>query len=71
MLPDSGDVESVVLGLDGVAFGIRRGSLFIDMSTIAPGTARKVAQEMRARYRLVGSDRESGRPLRKGRRAAR
>jgi 2-hydroxy-3-oxopropionate reductase len=49
MLPDSGDVESVVLGLDGVAFGIRRGSLFIDMSTIAPATARKVAQEMRAR----------------------
>jgi 2-hydroxy-3-oxopropionate reductase len=49
MLPDSGDVEAVVLGLDGVAFGIRRGSLYVDMSTIAPGTARKVAQEMRAR----------------------
>jgi 2-hydroxy-3-oxopropionate reductase len=49
MLPDSGDVEAVVLGLDGVAFGIRRGSLYVDMSTIAPATARKVAQEMRAR----------------------
>jgi 2-hydroxy-3-oxopropionate reductase len=43
MLPDSPDVESVVLGTDGVAQGIASGSLFIDMSTIAPATARKVA----------------------------
>ena len=48
MLPDSPDVEQVVLGPDGVAEGIRAGSLFVDMSTIAPGTARKVYETLQA-----------------------
>jgi 2-hydroxy-3-oxopropionate reductase len=39
MLPDSPQVEEVVLGPDGVLEGIREGSVFIDMSTIAPSTA--------------------------------
>ncbi|MEA2212833.1 MAG: 2-hydroxy-3-oxopropionate reductase [Solirubrobacteraceae bacterium] len=43
MLPDSPDVETVVLGPDGVAEGIREGSLYVDMSTIAPATSRQVA----------------------------
>jgi 2-hydroxy-3-oxopropionate reductase len=43
MLPDSPDVEAVVLGPEGVADGIREGSLYIDMSTIAPATSRRVA----------------------------
>ena len=42
MLPDSPDVEDVVLGEDGVAEGLREGGLLIDMSTIAPATARAV-----------------------------
>lgn len=42
MLPDSPQVEEVVLEKDGVLEGIRKGSLFIDMSTIAPSTAREV-----------------------------
>jgi 2-hydroxy-3-oxopropionate reductase len=46
MLPDSPDVESVVFGTDGVASGIRAGALFIDMSTIAPATARSIAQRL-------------------------
>jgi len=49
MLPDSPDVEQVVLGPDGVAEGIRAGSLFVDMSTIAPGTARKVYETLQAK----------------------
>ena len=49
MLPDSPDVEQVVLGPDGVAEGIRAGSLFVDMSTIAPGTARKVYETLHAK----------------------
>ena len=49
MLPDSPDVEGVVFGPDGIAAGIRRGSLYIDMSTIAPATARKVAAELHER----------------------
>ena len=44
MLPDSPDVESVVLGSHGVAAGIKKGAIYIDMSTIAPASARKVAE---------------------------
>jgi 2-hydroxy-3-oxopropionate reductase len=43
MLPDSPDVEAVYLGEDGVIAGARRGELLIDMSSIAPAVARKVA----------------------------
>lgn len=46
MLPDSPQVEEVVFGEDGVLEGIRKGSVFIDMSTIAPLTARKVYAAM-------------------------
>jgi 2-hydroxy-3-oxopropionate reductase len=42
MLPDSPDVEDVVLGAGGVAEGLRPGALLVDMSTIAPATARRV-----------------------------
>jgi 2-hydroxy-3-oxopropionate reductase len=49
MLPDSPDVEQVVLGPDGVVDGIRSGSLFVDMSTIAPGTARNVYDALKAK----------------------
>ena len=46
MLPDSPEVEDVVSGNDGVLNGLQAGSLFIDMSTIAPATAKKVHQLM-------------------------
>lgn len=36
MLPDSDDVESVVLGKNGVVEGIKSGGIVIDMSTISP-----------------------------------
>lgn len=49
MLPDSPDVEAVALGPDGVIEGVRPGQLYIDMSTIAPQVAVKVADEMRER----------------------
>ncbi len=42
MLPDSPDVEQVVLGPAGVLAGIKKGMLYIDMSTIAPSTSRKI-----------------------------
>ena len=42
ILPDSPEVESVVLGENGVLEGIQAGTLFIDMSTIAPSTAKKM-----------------------------
>ncbi|HVW61050.1 MAG TPA: 2-hydroxy-3-oxopropionate reductase [Puia sp.] len=49
MLPDSPEVVEVVSGKDGVLESIRKGSLFIDMSTIAPATAKNVYEWMRQR----------------------
>ncbi|MCI0475803.1 MAG: 2-hydroxy-3-oxopropionate reductase [Anaerolineales bacterium] len=48
MLPDSPQVEEVILGKDGVLEGLRAGALVIDMSTILPSVARRVAQAVRA-----------------------
>jgi len=45
MVPDSPDVEAVYLSEDGVLAGVREGTLLIDMSTISPVTAKKVAEE--------------------------
>src|SRR5262245_18302545 len=42
MLPDSPQVEQVVLGPQGMLEGIRKSSLFIDMSTIAPSAAKNL-----------------------------
>lgn len=44
MLPDSPEVEAVVFGPDGVLEGIRKGILFVDMSTIAPATSEKISK---------------------------
>lgn len=41
-LPDSPEVEAIVLGENGVAEGLSKGDLFIDMSTIAPASAIKI-----------------------------
>lgn len=46
MLPDSPEVEDVVLGKEGVLEGMKKGDLFIDMSTIAPSTAIKIDRLM-------------------------
>lgn len=45
MLPDSPDVESVVLGKGGIVEGARPGSVLIDMSTISPAVTRRIAAE--------------------------
>ena len=45
MLPDSPQVEEVILGKNGVLKGAKTGSLIIDMSSIAPKTAIKIAAE--------------------------
>ena len=46
MLPDSPDVERVALGPDGLVEGLSAGSIYVDMSTIAPTVAVKVAQTL-------------------------
>lgn len=43
MVPDSPNVEDVYLSDDGVLVGVRPGALLIDMSTISPVTAIRVA----------------------------
>jgi 2-hydroxy-3-oxopropionate reductase len=48
MLPDSPDVEAVLRGPDGVFAGAAQGTLLIDMGTISPVVARRLAQEARA-----------------------
>jgi 2-hydroxy-3-oxopropionate reductase len=49
VVPDSPDVEDVVLGENGVLSAAREGLLLIDMSTIRPDTARRVGQAAQAR----------------------
>lgn len=46
MLPDSPDVELVALGADGLIEGVSEGDIYVDMSTIAPSVAVKVAEAM-------------------------
>ena len=49
VLPDSPDVEQVALGPDGLIEGAHPGLIYIDMSTIAPAVAVRVAQTLRER----------------------
>ena len=43
MVPDSADSEAAILGPSGVLEGASRGSVVIDMSSIAPGSSQKIA----------------------------
>ena len=45
-LPDSPEVESIVLGNEGVIEGLSTGNMFIDMSTISPSTTAIINQAM-------------------------
>jgi 2-hydroxy-3-oxopropionate reductase len=49
MLPNSPDVEQVVLGRDGVIEGARPGMILLDMSTISPLVSQKVGAALAAR----------------------
>jgi 3-hydroxyisobutyrate dehydrogenase len=48
MLPNSPEVEEVVLGVGGVLEGARPGLIVVDMSTIAPEASQKFAQRCAA-----------------------
>ena len=49
VLPDSPDVDELAFSEDGVLANARPGSIFIDMSTIRPATARAVAEAGKAK----------------------
>src|SRR5918998_3389397 len=46
MVVDGAQVEAMILGEDGALAGARPGTLFVDMSTIAPATARSLAERL-------------------------
>ncbi|MBE0684943.1 MAG: NAD-binding protein [Anaerolineaceae bacterium] len=45
-LPDSPDVEKIVLGENGIIFGGKPDLIFVDNSTIKPAVARKIADSL-------------------------
>jgi len=45
-LPDSPDVEQVVLGRGGIVEGLQPGMIYVDNSTIKPEVARRIAAEL-------------------------
>jgi 2-hydroxy-3-oxopropionate reductase len=45
-LPDTPDVEKVVLGKNGIIEGVHEGLIFVDNSTIKPASARRIAGEL-------------------------
>jgi 3-hydroxyisobutyrate dehydrogenase len=49
MLPSAANVEAVYLGANGVIEGAGAGRLCVDMSTIDPGTSRRVADRLKNR----------------------
>ncbi|MBV9880747.1 MAG: 2-hydroxy-3-oxopropionate reductase [Gemmatirosa sp.] len=48
MVPDTPDVERVLFGPDGVAEGLRAGTVVVDMSSISPIATRAFAERLRA-----------------------
>ena len=49
VLPSSSHVEAVYLGAGGVAEGVAKGRLCVDMSTIEPAVSQRVAERLRER----------------------
>jgi 2-hydroxy-3-oxopropionate reductase len=49
MLPNSPEVKEAVLGAHGVIDGVRRGTILVDMSSIAPSVSRQVAAALDAK----------------------
>jgi 2-hydroxy-3-oxopropionate reductase len=46
MLPNSEHVKSVVLGADGIIEGAKRGTIFVDMSSISPVVSKELAETL-------------------------
>jgi 2-hydroxy-3-oxopropionate reductase len=48
MVPDTPDVEEALFGPDGVASGIKRGAIVVDMSSISPTATKRFAETLLA-----------------------
>jgi len=53
MLPNSPHVKEVVLGENGILEGARKGTIFIDMSSIAPLVSRELAEKLAEKVFLL------------------
>ena len=63
MLPNSPQVEAVALGADGIIDHARPGTLLIDMSSIAPLAAQKIAAGLQAKgIRMIDAPVSGGEP---------
>ena len=63
MLPDSPQVKEVVMGKSGVLEGAKKGSIIIDMSSIAPSTAKEVHDAAKAKgVRMIDAPVSGGQP---------
>jgi 2-hydroxy-3-oxopropionate reductase len=49
-LPDTPDVEKVVLGTNGILEGTHDGLIYVDNSTIKPASARMIAEKLAAKH---------------------
>ena len=63
IVTDAAAVRAVALGPDGIMAGLKRGNIFIDMSTIAPDASRAVAAEFAAAGSLMLDAPISGSPV--------
>ena len=52
-LPDTPDVEQVVLGENGILEGAHEGLVYVDNSTIKPASARMISQELAKKHVLA------------------
>lgn len=49
IVTDTADVESVILGQDGIIHSVAKGATVIDMSTISPRATQEIAEALRAK----------------------
>jgi 2-hydroxy-3-oxopropionate reductase len=63
MLPDSPQVRQVIMGPSGVLEGARKGTIIIDMSSIAPSTSKEVCEAAKAKgVRMLDAPVSGGQP---------
>jgi 2-hydroxy-3-oxopropionate reductase len=63
MLPNSPEVKAVVLGQDGVIEGAQKGSIVVDMSSIAPLVSREVSEALAQKgIRMLDAPVSGGQP---------
>jgi 3-hydroxyisobutyrate dehydrogenase-like beta-hydroxyacid dehydrogenase len=63
IVTDAAAVRAVALGPDGVVAGLRKGGIFIDMSTIAPDASRAIAAEFEKAGSIMLDAPISGSPI--------